>query len=270
MNLTTTVDGFDVTLRRLTGPEPTLVLIHGAGRNHLAWDEVLPRIGGLDMVIPSLPGRCGSEGSPLPNVGEAAAWLRKLLLRIGLSQVVVAGHSYGGAVALEYALSDGDHTDPRKPELAGLALISTGARLRVKQSLLDELEDAANAGIHVNMVDELYQRDSDPAIVRREETAATRTPPEVALVDWQAANVFDRMEDLGKVRVPTLVIGGTADEHTPPKYAEYLAENIDGAVLELVEGAGHMLPFERHDTLALKLHDFVKGLSPDAEGESER
>jgi pimeloyl-ACP methyl ester carboxylesterase len=262
MNLTTTVDGFDVTLRRLTGPAPTLALIHGAGRNHLAWDEVLPKIGGLDMVIPSLPGRCGSEGSPLPNVGEAATWLRKLLMRVGVSQVVVAGHSYGGAIALEYAIGDGDHGDRRGPELVGLGLVSSGARLRVKQSLLDELEEAANAGIHIDMVDELYQRDSDPAIVRREEAAATNTPPEVALVDWHAANIFDRMEDLGKVRVPTLVIGGTEDEHTPPKYAEYLAEHIDDARLELVEGAGHMLPFERHDTLATKLHDFVKGLTP--------
>ncbi len=265
MNLTTTVDGYDVTLRRLSGPEPTLVLIHGAGRNHLAWDEVLPKIGGLDLVIPSLPGRCGSEGVPLSNVAEAAQWLRKLLTKIGVKKVVLAGHSYGGAVALEYAITERESTDPRSPELVGLALINSGARLRVKQSLLSELEDAANAGIHVNMVDELYQRDSDPAIVRREEAAATRTPPEVALVDWQAANAFDRMEALAEVSVPTLVVVGTEDLHTPPKYAEYLADHIEGATLEIVEGAGHMLPFERHDTLAEKLHDFVKGLEDSAE-----
>jgi len=258
MNLTTTVDGYDVTFRRLDGPEPTLVLIHGAGRNHLAWDEVLPKIGGIDLVIPSLPGRCGSDGVPLPSIAEGAAWLRMLLRRIGLARVVVAGHSFGGAVALEYALTESAKDDPRGPELAGLVMICSGARLRVKQEILGELEEAANAGIHADVAGDLYRRDSDPAIVRREEAAATRTPPEVALVDWQAANAFDRMQDLGGVTVPTLVVGGEDDELTPPKYARYLVDNIDGAELKLLEGAGHMLPFERHDTLAVTLHDFVK------------
>jgi pimeloyl-ACP methyl ester carboxylesterase len=234
------------------------VLIHGAGQNHLAWDEVLPKIGNVDLVIPSLPGRCHSEGTPLPNIGEAAAWLRSFLRRIGLRRVVVAGHSFGGAVALEYALTEPDGHDP---ELAGLVLICTGARLRVHAEILARLEEAANAGLHADIASTFYRRDSDPAIVRREEAAASRTPPEVALVDWHAANAFDRMEDLGRVSVPTLVVGGEDDELTPPKYAKYLTEHIEGAELALLENAGHMLPFERHDTLAVTLHDFVKKLT---------
>jgi pimeloyl-ACP methyl ester carboxylesterase len=70
------------------------------------------------------------------------------------------------------------------------------------------------------------------------------------------------MGDLGGVRVPTLVIGGEDDDLTPPKYARYLVEHIENARLVLLEDAGHMLPFERHDTLAGLLHDYVKELAP--------
>ncbi|RLB53834.1 MAG: hypothetical protein DRJ42_10830 [Deltaproteobacteria bacterium] len=260
MKLITTVDGFDVTYRRLEGPGPTLVLLHGAGRNHLAWDEVLPKIGGLDVVVPSLPGRCGSEGTPLTSVGEAASWLRTLLWKLGLSQVVVAGHSFGGAIALEYALGEAAAGARGGPGLAGLVMICSGARLRVAPALLEELEEAANAGLHSELAAKLTGRQSDPDILRRQEAAASKTPSTAALVDWHAANDFDRMGDLGGVGCPTLVIGGDADELTPPKYARYLADNIEGARLELIEGAGHMLPFERHDTLASRLHDFVTEL----------
>ncbi|MBW2460241.1 MAG: alpha/beta hydrolase [Deltaproteobacteria bacterium] len=268
MNLTTTVDGFDVTYRRLEGPSPTLVLLHGAGRNHLAWDEVLPKIGGLDVVVPSLPGRCGSEGAPLTSIGEAASWLRTLLWKLGLSRVVVAGHSFGGAVALEYALGEaaaGTPTTQGGPDLAGLVMICSGARLRVAPALLEELEEAANAGLHSELAAKLTGRQSDPEILRRQEAAASKTPSTAALVDWHAVNDFDRMHDLSGVHCPTLVIGGDADELTPPKYARYLADNIEGARLELLEGAGHMLPFERHDTLASRLHDFVTEIAEAAD-----
>lgn len=266
MILTTTVDGFDVTLRRLEGPGPTLVLVHGAGRNHLAWDEVLPKLGGLDLVVPSLPGRCGSEGAPVGTVAEAAAWLRILLRKLGLSRVVVAGHSYGGAIALEYALAEaeaeaeaGDR--PRTgPEFAGLAMICSGARLRVAPALLAELEEAVGEGLGSELATKLAGRKSDPDILRRQEAAASKTPAKATLADWRAADAFDRLGAVEGVLCPTLIIGGEADELTPPKYARYLADRIPGARLELLEGAGHMLPFERHDTVAAQLREFVAGL----------
>jgi pimeloyl-ACP methyl ester carboxylesterase len=254
MNLTVTVDRHDVMMRRLEGPAPTLVLLHGAGRNHLSWDEVLPKIGGIDVVAPSLPGRCGSEGDPLTSVADMAAWLRSLLRKLSVDRVVLAGHSLGGAIALEYALAHESETDP---SLAGLVLICTGARLRVKPEVLAAIEEAANAGQSAGFGALAYAPGTDPAIIAREEAAAARTPPSSAIIDWRASDAFDRLADLARVKTKTLVIGGTEDLLTPPKYARYLAEQIDGAELSLLEGAGHTLPFERHDTLARKLHDFT-------------
>lgn len=257
MNLTVTVDRHDVMMRRLEGPGPTLVLLHGAGRNHLAWDEVLPTIAGVDLVVPSLPGRCGSEGNPLETVAEMADWLRKLLHKLSIERAVVAGHSLGGAIAIEYALA---HSGDEHPKLVGLVLVCTGARLRVKPEILQAIETAAKAGQTMDFGGLAYSAGTDPAIIAREEAAAARTPPEAAIADWRASDRFDRLADVKNLKVPTLVIGGTADLLTPPKYAEYLAKEIDGAELAMLEGAGHMLPFELHGTLARKVHDFTLAL----------
>ncbi len=49
----------------------------------------------------------------------------------------------------------------------------------------------------------------------------------------------DLRDVLGSIDVPVLVIHGSSDSITPPEAGEYLKENIKGARLELMEGAGH-------------------------------
>ena len=58
------------------------------------------------------------------------------------------------------------------------------------------------------------------------------------------ADAFDRLAGIGAIRARTLVLSGTADPLTPPKYAAFLREAIPGAQLLSFEGAGHDLPLE--------------------------
>ena len=45
--------------------------------------------------------------------------------------------------------------------------------------------------------------------------------------------------------IPTHVLVGTRDVLTPPSHAKRIADSVDGAVLTVIPGAGHMLPQER-------------------------
>jgi pimeloyl-ACP methyl ester carboxylesterase len=58
------------------------------------------------------------------------------------------------------------------------------------------------------------------------------------------------MEQLGEIRCPALVICGTEDALTPPKYATFLAQRLANAELEWIEGAGHMVMIEKPDLVA--------------------
>jgi pimeloyl-ACP methyl ester carboxylesterase len=75
---------------------------------------------------------------------------------------------------------------------------------------------------------------------------------------------LDLLDDLPKVEIPTLVIGGTADALTPPAYAKQIAKAIPGARLELVPDGGHMLMLERTDVLDQLIVNFARevGVQP--------
>lgn len=86
-----------------------------------------------------------------------------------------------------------------------------------------------------------------------------RTPQAVTLGDYEACDRFDVMSRLGEIDVPTLCIMGAQDRMTPPKYTEYLHEHIKGSRLEVIEGAGHMLPLERPVEYNRRLAEFLSG-----------
>ncbi len=219
------------TLRRRVGAGRTLVLLHGAGVTHAVFDRLWPHLEGLDLLAPSLPGRAGSTGEPPPTASAAAAWVAEVLAAEEVERPLVLGYSYGGAVALELALSG----------VAGaLALVCTGARLRVRPEILALLAGAASRGDTIELIPRTGALDA-----------------RVALADWRASHTFDRIGALDTLSLPTLVVAGTADVMTPPKYATYLAQHIAGATLELVEGAGHTLPLEQPEALAASLRRFA-------------
>jgi pimeloyl-ACP methyl ester carboxylesterase len=73
----------------------------------------------------------------------------------------------------------------------------------------------------------------------------------------QACDDFDVMERVKKISIPTLLICGREDRMTPPNRSEYLRDQIEGAQLHLVDGAGHMVMLERPDEVAGLLGNFV-------------
>jgi pimeloyl-ACP methyl ester carboxylesterase len=219
--LAMTVAGRRVTgLRRRGSGMPTL-LVHGAGRTHASLAGLASALEG-PVIAPSLPGRDGSEGPPLATAAEMAGWLEVLLAALGVSETRIVGHSLGGGVALEMVL--------RGAPVRALGLVSTGARLRVAPALLEAVRAAAGAGA-ANPI-------GDPSVA-----AST------ALADWEAANAFDRLGALGGLRLPTWVAVGAEDRLTPPRYAEYLAQHLTGA-LRIFPDVGHELPSSCPEALA--------------------
>jgi pimeloyl-ACP methyl ester carboxylesterase len=77
----------------------------------------------------------------------------------------------------------------------------------------------------------------------------------------QALLGLDLTARLPDVRIPTLVIGGTADVIAPPAESRRLAELIPGARLEMIRGGGHMLMLERTELLNQLILDFAREVS---------
>ncbi len=56
------------------------------------------------------------------------------------------------------------------------------------------------------------------------------------------------------------MVCGSDDLLTPPKYAHFLAEKIEGARLEIIDGAGHMVMIEKPDEFNRRVMDFLQSL----------
>lgn len=208
----------------------------------------------LDRYAINLPGRAGTDGPPLQNVREMEAYLSSLLEAELDGDYLVVGHSLGGAVAIEHALrcvSD---------RLKGIVLLATGARLRVYPMIPQLFEQASKSGQMLPLVPGLYERRTDPELVAEASRRRLATPIATSSQDWRAADSFDRMQGLGNIRVPALIVAGTEDALTPSKYAEYLAAHIQRSSLQVFDGACHMFVVERAPVLGASIERFAASL----------
>ena len=78
--------------------------------------------------------------------------------------------------------------------------------------------------------------------------------------DFVASNGFDILARLPEIDCPTVVVCGTQDHMTPPKYSEALRDAIPGATMALVPGAGHMVMIEQPAAVSAALRALLSRL----------
>jgi pimeloyl-ACP methyl ester carboxylesterase len=231
---------------------PTLIFIHGSGQSSLFWqDQIAALAGTCNAVAIDLPGHGQSPGPLLCDVPAFASAVGQFVDAIGAPMPVVCGLSLGGAIALTLLLEDAGRFS------AGV-LINTGARLRVTQAILDTIK--SDYPTYLQMVPEFAlapSHRSDPRILEKI-SACAEPSAEAAYCDFTACNQFDVMAELGRIKVPVLVLAATEDSLTPSKYATYLANQIPAAELLNIAGAGHFSPLEQPQTVSAAIADFIR------------
>jgi len=229
---------------------PVLLLIHGAGGSHLDWPRQLRRFDPLGSCAIDLPGHGRSPGPARSTIGAYADVVLSLIKALDLSEVILVGHSMGGAVALDIALR-------RPEEIAGLILVATGARLRVNEALMDLVDSNFNSAVD-HVVANTWGPNAEANSVRQASQLMRSCAPDSLRLDFTACNEFDIMSRLGDIALPTLVLVGTEDRMTPPKFGHYLAGHIPQAEFVSVDGAGHMLALERPQSVSETIAGFIE------------
>jgi pimeloyl-ACP methyl ester carboxylesterase len=221
---------------------PVLVLVHGSGGNHQLWGDAVRRLRSANTYAVDLPGHGRSEGAGCTSVDDYADFVVGFMNAVELERAVIAGHSLGGAIAMALAL---DYPQA----VAGLFLVGTGARLRVLPAILEGMLAEPERTIEL-ICGYAYSPSAPRELVRQGQEQMLHVVPQVVHDDFAACNAFDVMDRLAQIRCPTMVICGTHDTLTPPKYARYLVDKIPGSELALIDGAGHMVMIEKPELVA--------------------
>jgi pimeloyl-ACP methyl ester carboxylesterase len=231
---------------------PPIIFIHGAGGNYLHWPPEVRRLPGQRIIAPDLPGHGRSDGVGRQAIEDYAQCILDFLDALRIHKAILVGHSMGAAIALTLAL---DHSR----RVLALGLMGGGARLKVSPDLIQNTSSSATLPHALGDIAEMaFSPVVEPRLkqLAMQRLAATRRT--VLNGDFIACNRFDVMDQLAKIRVPTLVVCGADDRMTPPRYSEHLALSLKRAELVIVPDAGHMVMLERPKAVASALASFIK------------
>ncbi len=154
----------------------------------------------------------------------------------------------GGAITIEIALA-------HPKFLMGIVLIGSGARLRVAPVIKDEVKrDYVHAAEVI--AEWAYSPKSDAKLRKGAIQELLGVPAEVTYGDFQACDHFDRMNEIGGIDLPTMVVCGEDDLLTPVKYSQYLKEKIRDALSVVIPDAGHSVMLEKPGELNNALRSF--------------
>lgn len=234
-----------------SNPEKSIVFIHGSGCNSAIWAYQSRYFSRKYRVVAlDLPGHGQDGRETLKSVGEIADFVLSEIERLKLHSPVVAGHSLGGAVALQLALN-------AQERLSAVALVGTGARLRVLPSLLESILSDYGAALGT-LASCSYSSSTPKATIEKAVSEMKKIPAQVLYDDMVACDRFDVMQRLGEIHLPALVVVGRDDFMTPLKYSAYLRANLRRARLEVIDGAGHMVMIEQPERFNTVLDTFLR------------
>jgi pimeloyl-ACP methyl ester carboxylesterase len=233
---------------------PTLVLLHGAGSDHLFWPPEIRRLPDYRVITLDLPGHGKTDGPGCQSIQDYARCVAKFIDVSGFSRAVFVGHAMGGAIALALA-----HDYPDR--VAGIGLISSGARLPIPSLIMENAANQSTFLLAIKSLQEMSvgsQASSNLNEYNFKRLSETRQP--LLLGDLLACDQFNILDHLGAIHSPALVICGTEDKLTPMRFSETLSSQIPGAALQTVEGAGHLLILEQPGRLAKLISVFLASI----------
>ncbi len=240
-----------------------LILVHGAGGDHTHWPAELRRLPGINVYALDLPGHGRSGGQGRTSVADYANGVHLFAQTLKLEPASVVGHSMGGAIAQTLALRQSTWLDR-------VVLIGAGARLRVHTLILEGLRLASTGNLSTGTsktnfettIDTICQWAYGPStnhqILRKGRQQLLGVDPTVIYGDYSACNNFDVMDQVTGIKLPTLIIVGSADQMTPPKYGQYLHDQISGSQLVEIKDGGHMMAIEKPTEVAQAVTRFLE------------
>lgn len=253
-----------------------VVFIHGFAAALTTWDDLVPLFphDGFTLYLMDLKG-FGHSSKPWRgaySLEEQAAVATAFIKSLGLRNVVLAGHSLGGGIALLAALRAEERGDEgligrlilldcaaypqrlprfmrllRVPVLARIGMAVIPVRLIVMATLRKVFENqAAITEERIRRYETCFGRKGTARVL-------IRTVQEISRTDVESIT-----RRYGEIRRPTLIIWGEKDRIVRPAQGRRLAETLPSARLAVIGGCGHNPHEERPTETYTLMREFME------------
>ena len=247
----------------VSGSGPDLVLLHGWGMNAAVWTELATRLAQhFRLHCVDLPGHGGSPACESYTLDALADVLAAALPQ----RVAVCGWSFGGQVALNWALRQPDR-------LERLVLLATTPRFvrganwdcGIAAAVLDEFAQGLVHDYRATLQRFLAlqaQGDADRRAVLRalRKHILARGEPDVAALGagLQLLRETDLRGQLQRIVQPALILHGARDTLVPPAAGVCLQRMLPHATLEVLAGAAHAPFIAQPRQVARRIAEFCR------------
>jgi len=257
-----------------TADAPPVVLLHGAGSNLKDMQLALgKRLGARHrLILVDRPGFGFSARKPRHGSSPEyqAAVLRDVLDRLGVDRAIVVGHSWGGSMALTFALDFPERVAglvliaaPTHPGLWGMAklnaLLATPFGWLFAHTLALPFGSiliwpGSRTAFLPQRIPERYVKLTAAMLVLR---------PATLLANWADVGVLDaflaqQAGRYGALTAPTVALAGDRDPLVPVEgHAMKLAAMTPAVRVEILPGFGHMLHHAAADRVAAAVEDVI-------------
>jgi len=255
---------------------PVIIVLHGGrgiGDHRGDFQAFLPLADHYRVIAYDQRGCGESSLTPPFTFDQFADDLEAIRLKlVGDRQITVLGGSFGGMIALTYAVKYPgglDHLILRGTAAShhheAQALENFRQRLHkapsasiemVEKILSDTIIDDVELRLIWLALAPLYREQFDPNLaLERTRTMHLHAETHNALFRHKTYDVRAQLKDIA---VPTLVITGEHDWICPPQGSREVADGIRGAQLWVVEGCNHSVHLERTELVIARIRQFLE------------
>lgn len=231
----------------------SLLFVHGSGGDHTLWTNQCAELQDkFNIAAIDMPGHGRSTGKGEQSVDDYVEWIMKFIEKGEYKKPVIIGHSLGAAISLVSAIKYG-------PRLCGIVPVGGGAVMPVTDVILNGIRE--NTGETMAFIAKFsVAKENRASFTQRITDDLLNTDLSITYGDFLSCSKLDIKAQVSRIRVPALIVCGKDDKMTPPDLSLHLQEQVPGATLTLIEGAGHYVMFEKPRELSAAIAGFVESL----------
>jgi len=235
------------------GPEAVLFL-HGLFGTPEHWKSVMERLADRYRVIaPQLPidPKPGRRRKGVQTVRDLSDLVAQLIKTLQIDPFVICGNSLGGLIAIDLSV--------RHPKFARGLVLAGSAGLFEKSPIRGLRSRPSKDFVRSTISGIVYDQSfvTDKLVDQWYHSVTDRDYIRFLLRVSRATRDRCVEDELGKLKLPTLIVWGRNDEITPPSIGEEFQSRIDGAQLEFIDACGHAPNWEQPDRFARLMDDFL-------------